>query len=186
MRSTIGTTLAYFRAREYVSTIALVKSGGDALYDRWIAGASGILVFAFFGVGEDAMRMYRRWAINIGLGRFVPGLLLDGTRSSDRSSFDNSRRRLSFVGSKAQLFFSSASSSAQAHKAAPMQGLDRNYVASTNSQDEDSMSVMRCASEKVLDLTEMLNSTLPKAVVPKPRMGDVVIRKYIWQTESPV
>jgi pheromone a factor receptor len=40
----------------------------------------GYIVFAFFGLGEDARRMYADWSVYLGLGRVFPSLV--GTSSS--------------------------------------------------------------------------------------------------------
>ncbi|KAI5806493.1 pheromone A receptor-domain-containing protein [Peziza echinospora] len=41
---------------------------GEANFDRWIDVGAGILLFLFFGLGNDAMGMYREWLI------LVPGV----------------------------------------------------------------------------------------------------------------
>ncbi len=46
-----------------------IPTGGLVLFDRWIRIGIGFLVFAFFGVGEDAIKMYRSWLVKLGLAR---------------------------------------------------------------------------------------------------------------------
>jgi len=74
-------------------------SGGSVLYDRWIGGAAGALVFVFFGLGEDAMRMYTRW-----LARLLPAVGERGARSKGLFA-----ARATSVGDRAKLLFSSTS-----------------------------------------------------------------------------
>ena len=49
--------------------IVLVPSGGTVLFDRWMQIGAGLALFLFFGLGQDAKAMYRRWLVKIGLGR---------------------------------------------------------------------------------------------------------------------
>ena len=54
--------------------IVLIPTGGEVYYDRWIQIALGFGVFIFFGLGQDAQTMYRKWLLKIGFGRIFPGL----------------------------------------------------------------------------------------------------------------
>ncbi len=54
--------------------IILVPSGGAVLFDRWMQIGAGLALFIFFGLGQDAKAMYRRWLVKIGLGRCFPCL----------------------------------------------------------------------------------------------------------------
>ena len=54
--------------------IILVPSGGTVLFDRWMQIGAGLVLFIFFGLGQDAKAMYRRWLVKIGLGRLFPCL----------------------------------------------------------------------------------------------------------------
>lgn len=51
----------------------LVPAGyGGMPWDRWTWVAYGYFIFFCFGVGEDARREYREWAVAIGFCRFFP------------------------------------------------------------------------------------------------------------------
>ena len=76
----------------------LIPTGGKVYYDRWIQIALGFAVFVFFGFGQDAQAMYRKWLLMSGLGRVFPGLRRQPTRrevlptSSQANSFSSKRR----------------------------------------------------------------------------------------------
>lgn len=82
--------------------IVLIPTYGTVLYDRWIHIAVGFALFLFFGLGKDALAMYRCWLLNIGLGTFFPSLQAvplgsPGTTSITLGSF-GSRARAFFAG----------------------------------------------------------------------------------------
>jgi hypothetical protein len=54
--------------------ITLIPTYGVVTFDHWIQLAVGYAVFFFFGMGADAMRMYRKWLLTIGFGRIFPSL----------------------------------------------------------------------------------------------------------------
>lgn len=54
--------------------IIRIPSGGAVLFDRWMQIGAGLALFLFFGLGRDAKAMYRRWLIDVGLGRCFPCL----------------------------------------------------------------------------------------------------------------
>ena len=54
--------------------ISLVPTGGTVLFDRWIQIAAGYAVFIFFGLGQEAKTMYRKWLIKFGVGKIFPSL----------------------------------------------------------------------------------------------------------------
>ena len=66
------------------NAIVMIPSNGNVSLDRWIRVATGIFVFAFFGMGSEAMEMYRSALRAIGLGRIFPGL--EGSRRTATSS----------------------------------------------------------------------------------------------------
>ncbi|KAL8636725.1 MAG: hypothetical protein Q9228_005912 [Teloschistes exilis] len=47
------------------SDIILVPSHGEVRFDRWIMIVLGIFVFVFFGTGNDATKMYRKWLLKL-------------------------------------------------------------------------------------------------------------------------
>lgn len=74
--------------------------------DRWIRIGGGILLFVFFGVGADAVTMYKGWILKSGVGRFVPSLLNEP--STPRSPLDSTTdSRTSKAWSKTKAMFSS-------------------------------------------------------------------------------
>ena len=64
--------------------IILIPTVGSVTFDRWIQLAVGLTVFVFFGLGNDAMSMYRRWLIKLGFGKFFPALRQRAQTSGDR------------------------------------------------------------------------------------------------------
>lgn len=54
--------------------IVLVPTSGNLLLDRWFHMLMGFALFIFFGLGKDAMTMYRGWLLNIGLVGLFPSL----------------------------------------------------------------------------------------------------------------
>lgn len=78
--------------------IMLIPTGGEVYYDRWIQIALGYGVFLFFGLGQDAQTLYRKWLLKLGFGRVFPGLHRQPARrtilptSSHTSSFGSRTR----------------------------------------------------------------------------------------------
>jgi pheromone a factor receptor len=52
--------------------IVMAPSNGHVSLDHWIRIVTGIFVFAFFGVGTEAVKMYKSALIAVGLWRFFP------------------------------------------------------------------------------------------------------------------
>ena len=71
--------------------IFLIPTYGSVTFDRWVRIALGFTVFFCFGLGQDAMMMYRTWLLKMGLGRIFPKLrreqLLTHMHPSSRSRF---------------------------------------------------------------------------------------------------
>ena len=55
--------------------IILIPTNGEVTYDRWIQIGLEFIVFLFFGMGNDAVKMYRQWLVRVGFGKILPGLL---------------------------------------------------------------------------------------------------------------
>ena len=55
-------------------SVVLVPTGGAVVFDRWIRMALGFIVFACFGIGGDATKLYKSWLVAIGLGYVFPAL----------------------------------------------------------------------------------------------------------------
>lgn len=79
----------------------LIPTGGKVYYDRWMQLALGFAVFVFFGLGQDAQIMYRKWLLKAGFGRVFPGLHRQPTR---RAILPTSSQTGSF-GSRTRSFF---------------------------------------------------------------------------------
>ena len=73
--------------------IVLVPSGGAILFDRWMQIGAGLALFIFFGLGQDAKAMYRRWLLKIGLGRCFPCLWSRAAIQQQGSSTTTSQLR---------------------------------------------------------------------------------------------
>ncbi|KAI9713395.1 MAG: a-factor receptor [Chrysothrix sp. TS-e1954] len=84
---------------------AKVPTGGKVVIDRWIRIGAGILVFLFFGVGQDARDMYVAWLTKAGLGSLVVRRNRFA-RQSGSSSWDS-------LTNKAKSMFSSRSKTTQ-------------------------------------------------------------------------
>lgn len=54
--------------------VVLVKSDGRPFYNSWISLGFGILIFAFFGFGKEAVAMYRTCLLALRMDRIFPGL----------------------------------------------------------------------------------------------------------------
>lgn len=79
--------------------IIMVPSDGAVRFDRWIWLTVGIVVFIFFGLGKEAVSMYRSGMLAMGLGRIFPSLRPDHDNSNSTAG------TISSYGSKAKLFF---------------------------------------------------------------------------------
>ncbi|KAI9684279.1 MAG: a-factor receptor [Bathelium mastoideum] len=77
--------------------IVMVPGNGSVFTDHWIRVATGVLVFVFFGMGSEAMQMYRSALLAIGLGKIFPRL------QKGRNSTSPSGSTSSF-GSRAKVF----------------------------------------------------------------------------------
>lgn len=100
-------------------TVPLMYSYGEVLYIRYVWLVCGFLVFLAFGLGKDAVKMYKQTLLNLGFGRCLPSLR-EG--SSPRSG--SVAATLSSINSKAKLIFS--------WKGSPTSSADRTWA--TDSQ----------------------------------------------------
>ncbi|KAF2238659.1 STE3-domain-containing protein [Viridothelium virens] len=80
--------------------ILMVPSYGVVLIDHWIRIATGISVFAFFGVGKEATSMYRTALVAIGLGKVFPRLKEGRSSTSQGSSSSFGSRAKAYVKEK--------------------------------------------------------------------------------------
>lgn len=78
----------------------MVPTGGVVRFDLWIQIAVGFALFFFFGIGEEALNMYRDWLLRFGFGAIFPGLQPVRTRipstASTTKGFFSSRARIHF------------------------------------------------------------------------------------------
>ena len=56
------------------NNVGYVDLGNSALPDRWVWVGTGALVFVFFGLGQDAKKMYTGWLVKMGFGKVWPKL----------------------------------------------------------------------------------------------------------------
>ncbi|KAF2719583.1 fungal pheromone STE3G-protein-coupled receptor, partial [Polychaeton citri CBS 116435] len=82
-------------------TIVMIPSDGRVIFDRYIWLGGGIMVFVFFGMGKDAMAMYKGGLCTIGLGRVFPSLKA-GQQALPPASYGST---FSSIGSKAKMLF---------------------------------------------------------------------------------
>ncbi|KAI9679078.1 MAG: a-factor receptor [Trizodia sp. TS-e1964] len=82
-------------------TIRMFPTGGVVPYDRWIAPGCSFFVFAFFGIGQDAVEMYRSWLLIMGFAKFFPSLKKPRMRKARKPSPTSS----SSLGSRARHYF---------------------------------------------------------------------------------
>jgi pheromone a factor receptor len=72
--------------------------GRVAHYDGIIAIISGYLIFLAFGLGSDAVTMYKQWARKLGLTRIFPSLNnTNGSRSNGTSALTSAASRARLV-----------------------------------------------------------------------------------------
>ncbi|KAH9827295.1 Pheromone A receptor [Teratosphaeria destructans] len=80
--------------------IRLQASNGSVYWDRWIWLACGVIVFLFFGLGRDAVKMYRDSLLAIGADRIFPRL-----REDWRPRASSAGNTISSFSSKAKIYF---------------------------------------------------------------------------------
>ncbi|KAI9768481.1 MAG: a-factor receptor [Geoglossum simile] len=72
-------------------TIYMVPTDGVVRFDRWFSITTGFVIFLFFGLGKDALEMYRCWLVMIGFGKCFPNLKRpSGARTLQSSSGNGS------------------------------------------------------------------------------------------------
>lgn len=63
-------------------------SRGRVHPEVWCNIIGGIFVFFFFGTGQEAIKMYKRWLASLGFGRIWPSLLQESVLTSSSTSTD--------------------------------------------------------------------------------------------------
>ena len=46
-----------------------IPTSGKVSFDKWIIIGAGLLLFLFFGLGQDATTMYKGWMVKAGLDK---------------------------------------------------------------------------------------------------------------------
>lgn len=69
--------------------IIMRSTQGTVYYDRWVHIAIGFTMFLFFGLGAEALKMYRGWLLTCGFHKIFPQLLRQSpsSRNASTSSF---------------------------------------------------------------------------------------------------
>lgn len=83
--------------------IFLVPAGGVVLFDRWAQIALGFAVFPFFGLGQDAQKLYRQGLLKMGFGRLFPRLHRESFAGTQQVSL--ATNHAGSFSSRARLFF---------------------------------------------------------------------------------
>ena len=89
--------------------IIMTPSYGAIIFDRWVWLGSGVVTFIFFGLGREAVSMYRSGLLAIGAGRIFPSL------RPEYASRNSTAGTVSSLGSKAKLYFKRKSSTSSWH-----------------------------------------------------------------------
>ena len=87
------------------SDIIMVPTDGEVYYDHWIHIAVGFAIFIFFGLGKDALTMYRGWLLKLGLGAILPSLQTSSRKQSTFSTVTTPTTETSFS-SRARIYLS--------------------------------------------------------------------------------
>lgn len=83
--------------------VYLVPAGGVVIFDRWAEIAVGFVVFPFFGLGQEAQKMYRKGLLSMGFGRWFPSLQHEPPARAQQGSIANSHA--ASLSSRARLLF---------------------------------------------------------------------------------
>lgn len=85
--------------KEAWSHFIYAPSEGTILPDRWIHIAGGFLIFALFGMGQDAKTTYKSWLLAIGMGKIFPQLDRTRTRNATGQGSGSSGSRVGLTAS---------------------------------------------------------------------------------------
>jgi len=61
-------------------------------FDRWVSVGAGYILFFVFGMGGDALKMYRGWLDTIGIGRYLPDSTMGTSTLGNNQSGSQSGR----------------------------------------------------------------------------------------------
>ena len=90
---------SWTRVHAHWGEIIGIPTFGQVTIDHWVQVSIGFAVFLFFGLGKDAMKLYRGWLVAVGFAKVWPSL----RESEDALDCDKSGYTASF-GSRAQLW----------------------------------------------------------------------------------
>lgn len=91
------------------NTVLKVPFLGIRTLDRWMLIVLAFFMFFFFGMGSDAIEIYRAWLTKLGFARFWPSLALPRSRQGSTSSNQSLISKLSLV-TKAKKYFNKRAS----------------------------------------------------------------------------
>jgi len=89
----------------------MMPSLGVVRWDKWMQIVGGFVVFLLFGLGTDAVKMYKGWLVNIGLSGLFPGLRLEKRHASRFTTTPTAGRNLKTVSTLSSAFSSKRLSS---------------------------------------------------------------------------
>jgi len=52
------------------ANIYRIPTNGKVSFDKWIIIGAGLVLFLFFGLGQDATTMYKGWMLKLGLDKY--------------------------------------------------------------------------------------------------------------------
>jgi pheromone a factor receptor len=83
------------------NTIIPVATGGTVVFpDHWVTIVASFVLFLFYGLGNDAIKLYRSWLLRVGVGRLFPSLYAPYEGSSYTKGL------LSSISTKTKSFYS--------------------------------------------------------------------------------
>ncbi|KAK3701834.1 a-factor receptor [Vermiconidia calcicola] len=144
--------------------IIMIPSGGQVVYDRWIWLTCGVVVFVFFGLGREALAMYRTGLLAVGFGKIFPTLRPDhrGSTTATISSYSSKAKMLfksrtstsTWTSSTNNSYTMSSSALASPKKTAFLgsidetSGVDEKHGDNRNQQTRCSLTTGKAASSK--------------------------------------
>ena len=67
-------------------SVKKMPTGNRINFDRWPPVGVGFLVFLLFGLGKDAMTLYRDWLNRVGIGKYLPDRFMAREKPGTRAS----------------------------------------------------------------------------------------------------
>lgn len=100
------------------SAMVAAPTHGQITYDGFVWLAGGVVIFLIFGLGKDAVRMYRDGLLACGAGRIWPGLRHGSPRTSAAAS------TMTSMSSRARMLFSKRKNSVATTSSGTMDSFD--------------------------------------------------------------